>query len=346
MTITNLADRRGPANSQTSDDGDRVYIHPRTSERFVSVTTALKVINKPALVAWGAKLGAQTALENLPAFVKASRTKPCGRTGGERCGQCRECVVIAAMGRPFQASREAAHRGSRVHDVAEHWALTGELPTHDDEIAEFVQSYLAWYADYRPEYLASECTVINRTHGYAGTCDGIVRIAGQVPAIDFKTTDKDSSTIYPEHALQLAAYRHAEAVLLPDGTEVELPATDCGGVVSLRRNGYTFRPVDCGRDTFTAFLRALDLYRWTSGPGPESVKGKAWPKPGATVKPARPAARTTTPKKAAAPKKTAAATSTGPRRSVAERIGTATPAAIRRTGLPSGARLTDDDIPF
>lgn len=186
----------GPANSATSDDGIRWYTFgegTQAEERFLSVTSALKVINKEGLLRWATALSADAALDELPRLVRATRTLECGHTFNRcshdpqvtcidcPCQQCASCVRRYLANRHYYESRRRAEEGIAVHDVAEWWALhDGELPESDPDVAPYVASFQAWLADYAltpDSWLMAEGTVINRAEQYAGTLDGILTIA-------------------------------------------------------------------------------------------------------------------------------------------------------------------------
>jgi hypothetical protein len=196
-----------PQQRRTNDDGSKFYEHPsRTEEvqqpagsvlirpaRYVSVTTALTVVNKPALVFWSANLAAERAMANLPKLIAAARrAEPCGRsrarTDPPGCGECAECaeywVAIFHHGEKERRGRE----GSAAHDVLEWWILAGEWmykPRADwgeyaptpDEMAPYIKSLQAFVVAYGltpASFLIAECTVFNHTHKYAGTLDAVV----------------------------------------------------------------------------------------------------------------------------------------------------------------------------
>lgn len=371
-TVHDLNARRpGPANSITTLDGLRTYTQPRTGEEFVSVTTGLDVLNKPGLVIWAANLAAQAALDQLPRLVGATLTPPCGNTYNRcshdwrsRCPQCpcNDCPVCVQRwigNRHWDESHRGKERGTKVHDVIEWWALHGEIPTHDDDIAPWVRSFLKFAADYQPEVFLSETTVLNRKHHYAGTLDlGVLLTADRSKHaadlcarfdthqvrlyIDTKTTKKEGeSRFYPEWALQLCAYRHAEAIMLPDGTEEPLSKVDGCAVLLLRPDDYALRPVVTDELAFAAFLCALNLYLWQAKHGDAATQVKSFPLPAVQgVVKAQPPAKATPAKKTAAATKTTAAAR---RQAVTER-----PMAERVLGQPAPHPDSPygDEIPF
>ncbi len=266
----------GPANSETNPEtGSRYYIHPVTGERFVSVTTILQVVAKESLTYWAAKVTAEHALDNIPRLVKAARRAPCGMKGDDRCGICFDCVGLDLRRAPDRERDAAADRGTRIHHVAEQHVLTGEVIGHDADIAAQVKQYLRFREQFRPTYEASEMTVISRAHGYAGTLDAVLRLGTCPPKyrdlvdVPMVADVKSGKGCYREYALQLAAYRNGEAVLLPDGTEHPMPATsEIGALLHFRPEDYWVRPVNIGDRTFSAFLTVLDQWQWQQEDNP------------------------------------------------------------------------------
>lgn len=345
MTVV-ATEKRQPANADTRDDGTRWYIHPITGERFLSVTTALKVIAKEALIFWAAKVVAEEAMDSLPTLLKAARIRPCEQTGDARCGRCRVCAITDLRGRPTAVRDAAADLGSTVHAAAERHELTGDWRTGvaetDALIEPFLTQYLAFRTQFRPTYEAAEMTVISRQYGYAGTLDAIlslgwcppkyVDLMGKLCVLDIKT----GKGVYDEFQLQLAAYKYADAVLLPDGTELPMPETeDTTLVLHLRPGMYQIHPVPVSPGIHGAFLSAFALYRWQVEEGKDAI-GRAMYKP-----PLTPRAITTKP---ATPKKSTAAKAkpVAPKRNTAQRTASYFPP----TSAGSGNTLTDDSIPF
>jgi hypothetical protein len=132
-----------------------------------------------------------------------------------------------------------------------------------------MQAFGSFLSDFSPEFLVSEATVFNRTEHYAGTLDAIAKIrasgttlesAGQERTflIDFKT----GKGVYPESALQLAAYRFAEFICAPDGSEQPIPEIEGGAVLHLTDEGYELIEVVCDEAVFKTFLYVRECFRW------------------------------------------------------------------------------------
>lgn len=287
-----------PPNAQKDGEGRRWYVHPLTGEQYVSVTTALDILNKPALVPWAAGLAAEAAADNLGKLLTATLMKDCGNTRNrcshdwrdrcERCpcGECTSCVVLWLSRRHNAESTRRADEGTEVHDVIEFWALNnGIIRGHSEGVAPFIRQFQEWVTDYglTPDaWDMAEATVINREYWYAGTLDDVIRfratdstlskaLCEQIgkPEIhllgDVKTRGKDEEgtvKLYPENALQLSAYRNAEVIMLRDGTEHPLPKVDGAFILQLRPNGYTMRLIHTDDRSFGAFLSVLSTARW------------------------------------------------------------------------------------
>jgi hypothetical protein len=383
-------------------DGE-YYTHPATGQQFVRVSTVLDTVSKDALVPWAAGLAAAAAFAELPRVVASSRTRPCGRTHTKckpehdwqircdscACGDCRECVQKVLTNRHWVESSRRADEGTRVHKLIEQWVLSGGImPDHTPDLAPYVAMFHAFVADYglMPDsWEMAESTILNHTDGWGGTLDGQVRFSwgrteladdlcarlGKVGSdvvvtLDGKTREGEGARIYVDHALQLAAYRRGEVLLLRDGTEHPLPPTDGAAILQMRPDGYALRPVVADEVTYEAFRSALALWRWLDGSGDASVQVRTFPLPedykrakaNRKARDRRASAKASgTPqsvhrfpmngaKPAAKPAPAAKTTATK----------TAPPAAARRTtaeslGIPrdafSGPRaLSDDTIPF
>lgn len=119
---------------------------------------------------------------------------------------------------------QAAARGDRVHNYAEHRALQelgldsdvpaalAALEAHDE--LGYARHFDAWWTDYRVEPIAAEVTVWNHSVGYAGTIDLVAKIGGRTCLVDYKTktADRDGFVKRPDDKviMQLAAACKAE----------------------------------------------------------------------------------------------------------------------------------------
>jgi len=248
-------------------------------ERMWSVTTIIGALDKPALLYWAAE---QTAL----AAVASAKSLP-ARIDEEGAAEVVKWLRDARF-RRNKAERSAAELGTAVHEACESYALTGQRPDVDAEVQPFLDQFDAWAQEFQPEYQAAEVTVYNPTYGYAGTCDAFLTVGGVRFIADYKTTRKsfdnrgNPTGPYPEVALQLAAYRHAEmaAVWRPRRMEqyrrryyllgqaeremaVPVPEVDTGLVIHITPDHCDAYPVECGPDIFEAFLFVQEAARWS-----------------------------------------------------------------------------------
>lgn len=217
-------------------------------ERFWSVTTILSGgVPKPALLPWGIKMVAEGAVEAAQSGALLPMVE-----------QDADAAVQFLKGLPYAKRDRAANLGTEIHEAIE--ILTQGMPwpdwplpirPHMDRFREFVDAY-------RPEWIASEASVYSRSQAYAGTLDAIVRIGDRILLLDVKT----GKAIYPEVALQLAAYRHAEFIGTPDGEEQPMPAVD--GCVALHLTDQRADLIEVRSDeqVLNAFLYAREVFRW------------------------------------------------------------------------------------
>lgn len=230
-----------PANARTTSRG-RTYVWPGDPDPFDSVTSVLSGgLAKPFLIGWAAKMAAECAVNQRDVWAAMAR---------------REAVDYVKNAHR-RSSEKAAADGSDVHDWAEKMVLGVGIPTLPDELQGFCDSFRRFLDDFKPEYEATEVTVYNRKHRYAGTLDALMRIDGRLYLADYKT----GKGIYGETAAQLAAYRYAEFMGLPDGSEVPVPEVFGCAIVHIRPDRYEFVPVDAGERAFRAFL-AAQRTRW------------------------------------------------------------------------------------
>lgn len=254
---------------------------------------------------------------------KCSRNDTRSHDWRERCADCpcdvcKVCVIKFLTYEHYRQSTRATERGTAVHRFKDFWiARAGDTASAWDEfnasyarlssvqrlalvetIRPYVDSFRRFVDDYGltwQSWAMTEATIINRTHGYAGTLDGQIRLdatttkkalemcerIGVIDPIvteDTKSREKNDAALYPEMAKQLAAYRRGETILLDDGTEIPLPPTSHAAILQLRPEGYTFRLMVTDDPTFGAFLGNLADARWTIELGNESTLVKSFPR--------------------------------------------------------------------
>ena len=205
-----------------------------------SVTTIIGQLSKPGLDTWKQSQALLAAADN-PRGLQESEKEYVDR------------ILYLAKAK----SREAADRGSLIHDFLESFYSQEYLPDMpsyvrlvDDAITAHFGSQL-WIA---------EQSLVNQ-EGYGGKCDLYCKskhdFSGVV--IDFKTTEKTPGDIkpYDEHIMQLAAYR-----------EVLAPTARCANVYI---NGTTGDVAICEhseqdiKNGYKMFLHLLSVYKLKTG---------------------------------------------------------------------------------
>ena len=125
-----------------------------------------------------------------------------------------------------QAIRNAAgDKGSRVHHAIVDLLDGGEVSMEakyagsENDVAELsleeygcLMSFVEWWKLFQPVTVAREVTVFSEEHGYAGTVDWVGEfktppkgVAGGLWLLDWKT----SQDVWPEHEIQVSAYKQA-----------------------------------------------------------------------------------------------------------------------------------------
>lgn len=233
-----------PRNARTTNRG-RQYQWQR--ETFDSVTTILSGgIPKPALTNWAAKSVAEFVADNLEQVNAIA-------------GKDTAAAIDLMKGSPWRTRDKAANLGSRLHNAAEAHVLGTPIPDASPDEAPYMEHFVAFLDEWQPTYHLTEATVYSRKYGYAGTLDAIFSVdgyhGGALVLCDYKT----GKGVYGEVALQLAAYRYAEFIGLPDGTEVPVPPVAACAVLHLTPSGYELVPVEAGEAEFRYFLYAQQI---------------------------------------------------------------------------------------
>jgi hypothetical protein len=248
-----------------------------------SVTTILEVLSKPALVQWLAKEAARACIRNWSELATVLETE------GE------EKAVNWAVAKGGETRDRAARLGTGVHYLADvvaredaaGAAVTALEPSETEKpYVDAFRNFMAFLGRSGGSIVSSEHAVWSQ-NGYAGTYDLILHMPrhdlsphdGSIPPsecticrasqelwlVDIKT----SKGFYPEYGLQLAAYRWADSIILPnDPTFYSMPLIQRTAVLHLRPDQY---PVDGYRlveypttyeDDFMTFLGALEIHKW------------------------------------------------------------------------------------
>ena len=188
-------------------EGKRYYDIPEIGRALRSVTSITGLIDKPALVAWAAKISAEyfqtvllDKLLNGEITIKALRLIDVNQ------------IIKDAKAYHKKISKEAADKGTRVHAFVEAFiqaTISGDKEIEvqvDNDIETPAKGFLRWWAENKvvPKY--QERTVWSlQGGGFAGTLDGFWKVNERWCVVDIKT----SAAIYDDMILQVSAYYHA-----------------------------------------------------------------------------------------------------------------------------------------
>ena len=241
-----------PLNATTTKDG-RTYEWPPTGEVFDSVTTLIKYGTPTGygLQKWLKRVNVEWAVQNRELWLPVAEK---GHVGA---------AVDMIVGEADRVRDIASDRGTEVHNWAERIVLgTASHTDAPEDIRPYVGQFMKFLADWRPTYEATEATVYSRAHRYAGTLDWIARIPGHGLVLGDIKTKADGKTIYGEIGLQLAAYRYADFIGLPDGSEAPVPEVDACLALVIHPSSYDLIPVRAEPDVFRSFLYVAEVRRY------------------------------------------------------------------------------------
>lgn len=219
-----------------------------------SVTTILRVLDKPALSSWYKRQVAEAAVLRQEEWSSKPVTE----------------AVSWLMSMPDGTRDNAAAKGTAIHglvDIA--GRASPEAGTALPVSPEYLEALTAFqrFLEARggsQAIVSSEKAILNLSEGYAGTFDLLMHIDSELWLVDVKT----GKGVYPDYALQLAAYGMAEHIALPnDPSLYPFPTPTRYGVLHLRPeaypgDGYRLIEYQITDKERLAFLAACELWRW------------------------------------------------------------------------------------
>lgn len=228
-------------------------------ETLPSVTTILREgFPAPALVSWAAR---ETAGYAVDTWEHLAQLTPSQR-------------LRELEGAAWKRRDQAALRGTDIHELGVGLAA-GQPVQVPDHLLEPVQAYARWLDAFHVVPTITERPVVNISHRWAGTIDLRARLGtqGQDWLLDLKT----GKGVYESHALQIAAYAHAEHWLDEAGQlqPWELPAM-CG-VVHIRADVVQLIPTDFSERTYRTFRHAAEVAKWAHEASQAYKDRRPWP---------------------------------------------------------------------
>jgi hypothetical protein len=219
-----------------------------------SITTVLKVINKPALVPWAVN----QAINHLKSRLF---------DGGEFEPEEIDHFLDEAKHAHQQVKQEAADIGTEAH----HWLETywrqkqnaAVLGTEFIEplrpnhllVANCVNAATKWIDEHHIQPLIIEKPVYSRQHQVAGRLDKLAIVDGRLAVVDWKS----STGIWAEYVLQTAAYAAIYMEEFPEQKVLDRWLVKLGKYDG-EFEAKCFGPADLDKD-YAAFVAALTLQR-------------------------------------------------------------------------------------
>lgn len=167
----------------------KAHLYTFNGQPVPGVTSILKVLDKPALIPWAAKMASEYWLSAIKS----------GRTDYE--------AIDKESRKVHDNIREsAAEIGKNVHSYAEaHFKNLPKPELLTDQAKRGAEAFHKWLDAHTIKVRAVERLVFSKEYYYAGTCDFVAEIDGVLCVGDIKT----SSGIFNEARFQTAAYQHA-----------------------------------------------------------------------------------------------------------------------------------------
>lgn len=227
----------------------RGHSYKLDNKKVDGVTTIIKGgLPAPALTYWAANSVARYVVDHFDDVQQAVNLRP-------------DTAYYHLKQTPWEDRDSAANRGTEVHRYAEMIVKGDLLEDPPEEIAGHVDSLAQFFIDWQPEFAHLEVIVANREYRYMGTADFLAFIPGLGFVLgDYKTS---RSGIFPETALQLAAYRYAEFIVTEDGGEVPMPEVDACVAVHVTGDGYELIPLTADEETFRSFLYVQQVHEFS-----------------------------------------------------------------------------------
>ncbi|MFE2977476.1 hypothetical protein [Streptomyces sp. NPDC059258] len=238
--------------------GSRWYVDPVTAIKYPGVTSVVAMLPKPFLVWWAARMTAEAAVSNLPAVASIAERDEAGAVDYLRNAHSRYTKLRARV-------------GSEAHDLFERMIRGEAIGRVHPDLEPYREGFAEFLDVVRPELVRAEDIAWSDSHEYAGSFDAILRVrlgedgkpdhdngTWHTLIVDWKT----SKATYPDVALQMAAYAHADKIVAPDGASEPMPEFDGAAVLHITPEGWAFKPVRIDREVFDTFLTLRRVFTW------------------------------------------------------------------------------------
>lgn len=171
-----------------------------------------------------------------------------GKSGAEKLYDAAE--KAADIGTLAHAMVEASIKGEDPKSV-----FNGEPPEDQAKAANAFNEYLEWAAQTDVKIIDQEMALVSEEYRFGGTPDAIGLIGNSLCLLDWKT----SNAVYPDHMIQLAAYRQ-----LWNENHPEQPLTGASYLLRFSKNYPDFEARKFGDlseawEIFKLYRKAYDL---------------------------------------------------------------------------------------
>lgn len=264
--------------------GGRFYFNEDFPDiKYPGVTSVVGMVPKPFLAYWQAKEAAELAVDSID-FIK------------DMAARDRQGAVDYVKGAANRYTKRRSQVGSDAHDLFERMIRGQRVGRVHPDMVPYQRNFAEFLDGVQPELVRAEDVAWSDEHQYAGSFDGILRLRldehgkpakhGEPSLVmaDWKT----SKATYPDVALQMSAYAHAEHIISPDGTRTDMPDFDGAVVLHITPDQAAFKPVriadENGQpDVFAHFLSLRHTFEWVNKVSKTVLGDPIWSTDGALV---------------------------------------------------------------
>lgn len=239
--------------------GSRFYFDTAQPDiKVPGVTSIVGMLPKPFLQFWNAKMVAELAVDSLD-FIKQMAERD------------RQGAVDYLKGAARRYTKIRADVGSDAHDLFERMIRGESTGSIHPDLRPYHQHFSEFLDIVQPELVRAEDVAWSDEHQYAGSFDAMLRLKlddngkpdphgdSALVVADWKT----SKSTYPDVALQMSAYAHADRIISPSGESEPMPEFDGACVLHITPDAWEFKPVRIDRDdVFGHFLHLRETFKW------------------------------------------------------------------------------------
>jgi hypothetical protein len=260
--------------------GSRFYFNEDFPDiRYPGVTSVVGMLPKPFLAYWQAKMVAELAVDSLE-FIERMAERD------------RQGAVDYLKGAANRYTKTRASVGSQAHDLFERMIRGQHVGRVHPDMVPYQRHFAEFLDGVQPELVRAEDVAWSDEHEYAGSFDGVLRLkldengkpdaSGESALVmaDWKT----GKNTYPDVALQMSAYAHAEFIIAPDGSREDMPDFDGAVVLHITDEQAAFKPVRVDEsDVFAHFLHLRQTFNWVQRTSKTVLGDPIWSTGGALI---------------------------------------------------------------